>query len=333
MSNRILIITCRDDLHADKVEISLHSKGATPFRINLDEFPKDYDLNMTLVQGTWQGSINHRITNNSVSIEDIGAIWLRKSAEYCYASDDLSPQEKAFAKQETEHTLFSLLYSLDCFWMSHPKALRAAQWKGEQLKRASQLGFRVPKSIISNQPASVRKFKNEIPGDIIFKAMSSSFLGADKVETKDLSVSGLSTTVISEEQLESIDAISELACCFQEYIPKKYELRVTVIGHKIFAAKIDSQADPRTKTDFRDFSVDIPYQATQLPESIERQCLAFVHDSQLMFGALDIIVTPDDEYVFLENNPAGQFLFVEQLVPTLKMIDAMADCLITGAQC
>ncbi len=47
---------------------------------------------------------------------------------------------------------------------------------------------------------------------------------------------------------------------------------------------------------------------------------------------MDIIVTPEDEFVFLENNPGGQFLFVEQLVPELKMMDTLANCLIEGVQ-
>jgi len=32
----------------------------------------------------------------------------------------------------------------------------------------------------------------------------------------------------------------------------------------------------------------------------------------LRFGAIDIIVTPDDRYVFLEINPNGQWLWIEE---------------------
>ena len=51
----------------------------------------------------------------------------------------------------------------------------------------------------------------------------------------------------------------------------------------------------------------------------------------LNFSAMDLIVTPDDRYVFLENNPNGQFIFVEEMVPELAMTDALAACLIRGA--
>jgi hypothetical protein len=35
--------------------------------------------------------------------------------------------------------------------------------------------------------------------------------------------------------------------------------------------------------------------------------------------------------VFLENNPCGQFLYIEQLIPEFKLLEAVADQLIAGA--
>ena len=40
----------------------------------------------------------------------------------------------------------------------------------------------------------------------------------------------------------------------------------------------------------------------------------------LKFGCFDFIVTPDGEYVFLEVNEAGQFLWIEGHCPELKML-------------
>ena len=33
----------------------------------------------------------------------------------------------------------------------------------------------------------------------------------------------------------------------------------------------------------------------------------------LEYGAIDLRLTPDGRYVFLELNPAGQFLYIEQM--------------------
>jgi glutathione synthase/RimK-type ligase-like ATP-grasp enzyme len=99
----------------------------------------------------------------------------------------------------------------------------------------------------------------------------------------------------------------------------------------VFAARIHSQDDPRTQLDFRDFSAPIRYEAETLSPELEARCREFVHGYGLQYGAIDLIVTPDGRHVFLENNPGGQFLFVEQLVPELRMLDAVADRLIAGA--
>jgi hypothetical protein len=41
--------------------------------------------------------------------------------------------------------------------------------------------------------------------------------------------------------------------------------------------------------------------------------------------------TPDGRYVFLESNPNGQFMWIEHRVPELRMTEALASCLIRGA--
>lgn len=328
---RILIVTCRADLHADLVADRIVAKGFRPFRLNVDEFPASYALDLAFVGGQWQGTLTHRTSGDVLSVGDIGAVWTRKPAEFAFESTELGPQEKAYAAEETEHVLLGLLYSLDCRWMSHPAAVRASQWKGEQLLRAARMGFRVPDSLIANRPEPVHRFRAAAGGDIVFKTLASPFLGADKVEPDDRVTSGLATTRITDDYVDMLDAVREVPCFFQNHIEKAYELRVTVIGEHVFAAKIHSQDDDRTRVDYREFSVDIRYESYELPAELAQRCRDFVRSYGLTYGALDLIVTPDGEYVFLENNPGGQFLFVEQLVPELRMTDAVADYLIAGA--
>jgi glutathione synthase/RimK-type ligase-like ATP-grasp enzyme len=330
MSRRILIVTNRGDLHADLVAARIAAQDRPAFRINLDEFPEHFALALEFTGGRWQGGLTHAPTGDSLAIADVGAVWMRKKADFSFVSP-LAPQEKAFAVGETEHMLFSLLYSLDCFWMSHPVALRGASWKGEQLLRAARMGFCVPSSLVTNSRASVEAFRASAEDGIVFKALSSPALAADEVEAERRVAAALPTTRITEEHDEMLDAVAQLPCFFQHHVRKRHELRVTVIGDRLFAARIHSQDDPRTAADFRDFSAEILYEAATLPPEIERRCIQLVHSYGLTYGAIDLIVTPEGEYVFLENNPAGQFLFVEQLVPELRMCDAVAQCLIEGA--
>jgi glutathione synthase/RimK-type ligase-like ATP-grasp enzyme len=119
-------------------------------------------------------------------------------------------------------------------------------------------------------------------------------------------------------------------CQFQEYVPKRSEFRVTVIGNELFTAEILSQEHPETVVDFRRFDVPVTYRAAKLPDELAERCLRLTHSYGLNFGAIDFVLTPDGRYVFLEINPNGQFLFVQQRVPELRMAEARAACLIRG---
>ena len=332
MPKRDLIVTNRADLHADIVSAKLAATGGAPFRLNLDEFPEHFALTLEFARGRWEGELAHLPTGDTLSVRDIGAVWMRKKASFSFLSADLAPQERAYAEGEMEHVLFSLLYSLDCYWMSHPVALRGASWKGEQLLRAARLGFLVPPSLVTNRRDSVDAFRAKLGGDIVFKALSSPTLAAAEVAPEERIAGTLPTTRITDEHEAALDSVVELPCFFQQHVPKRYELRVTVIGDRVFAARIDSQDDPRTATDYRDFSAEVRYAAERLPPEIERRCLELVRSYSLNYGAIDLIVTPGGEHVFLENNPVGQFLFIEELVPELDMTGALAACLAEGAR-
>jgi glutathione synthase/RimK-type ligase-like ATP-grasp enzyme len=138
------------------------------------------------------------------------------------------------------------------------------------------------------------------------------------------------TTRIDSSHLKQIDTIRTAPCLFQEYIDKKFELRIIVIGDEIFTAEIHSQAHDKTSDDWRDYSVQIPYYKGDLPLTLKEKIHQFVKSYGLNFSALDFILTPDGRYVFLENNPNGQFLWLQSLIPELRLKEAMASCLIKG---
>ncbi|CUI09574.1 hypothetical protein BN2497_13925 [Janthinobacterium sp. CG23_2] len=328
MAKKVLIVSNSADLHVDLLLPILQAKGCAAFRLDLDAFPRDYQTSQWFAGGALRQWIRHLPSDVTLDLADVGAVWSRKPAEFSFLSPDLGIQERIYAKAETEQALFGMLYTLDCFWMSHPLALRGAMWKGEQLQRAARMGFRIPASLTTNSPADVKAFRASVEGPMIFKALSSPNLGGDDLADADRIAAGIGTTLVDDAMFEQLESVGELACHFQQYIPKQYELRVTIIGERVFAAKIHSQNDQRTAIDSRDMSADIPYEATVLPDAVRERCLAFVRSYDLPYSALDLIVTPDDDYVFLENNPVGQFLYVEQLIPEFAMLDALADRLI-----
>lgn len=328
LAHQVLIVTSRSDIHADAVIEAAATLGSRCFRLDLDRFPIDYGIDLCCQDGQWSGEIRHNPSDHTLSIASIGSIWLRSRACFAYPSDPLPAQERAHADAETDHMLLGLLHGLKGFWMSHPSALRAASWKPEQLQRATRLGFKIAPSMITNEPARAEAFRRAY-GAVVFKPLSSPYLAADAVTPDERSASMLMTTLIDAHC--SLDAVAEAPCFFQKYIAKRREWRVTIVGREIYAAKIDSQADIRTAIDSRDMSAEIAYEAGELPTEVAERCLALAHSYGLAYSAIDLIETPDGDWVFLENNPQGQFLYVEQLLPNLKVTDSVARALINGA--
>ena len=120
-------------------------------------------------------------SGDALPLDGIGAVWMRKKAPFRYPSGPLTGQEKAHADAETGHILLGLLRALDCYWMSHPDALRGALWKPEQMQRAARMGFEVPASLIANRRADVEAFRDSAADGIVFKALSSAALAGDEV--------------------------------------------------------------------------------------------------------------------------------------------------------
>ena len=181
------------------------------------------------------------------------------------------------------------------------------------------VGLEIPRTIVTNNPDEVRRFIAEAKGEVIYKGLSPPRnIAPDKA---------LFTGLITDETLANLDLIRITPGIFQERIDKLYELRVTVVGDRIFAVRIDSQALAETQLDWRHAQHDVRYEAVTLPKEITVKINVFMESLGLIYGAFDFIVTPDRDYVFLEVNPGGAYMWVEAATG-LAITPAIADALI-----
>lgn len=135
------------------------------------------------------------------------------------------------------------------------------------------------------------------------------------------------THEIEEEDLEKLNLVSNSPTLFQKCISKKIELRITIVGDKIFTASIDSQASEKTRVDWRNYDFqNVSHTTFKLPEKVEGLCFQLIKRLGLVFSAIDMILTPDDRYIFLEINPNGQYLWIE-LLTGLPISEAIARLL------
>jgi glutathione synthase/RimK-type ligase-like ATP-grasp enzyme len=123
------------------------------------------------------------------------------------------------------------------------------------------------------------------------------------------------TTKMTKEDLKHAMDLEYAPCMFQEYVPKKNEFRVTVIGDTLHTAEIHSQKKEKTMHDWRrddDFK-NTPYIKAKLPNYVTSKLLKFMELMGLEFGAIDLIQTPSDDIVFLEVNSGGRWWWIQEL--------------------
>lgn len=336
--NQIVIVSQMDDLHVDEVILCLNEMGYEPIRLNTDDIPGALMASLFLEKQhkSWSGALTILTNGRRIDVEEVRSIWWWRPGSFCLPAQ-LSAQEREFAQDEIEHMLQGLWASLPCYWMSFPAHMRRASWKANQLLQAARLGFDVPRTLITMNPEDARAFCESCEGEqALYKVMSDPFLAATKVAERypehqpEFAVTP--TTLITREAFSTLDAVRTAPCLFQEDLPRVLDFRVTVIGDEIFAAEIHSQEHEDTKVDWRYSETDIEYRKTNLPDDVADRCMALVKSYDLQYCALDLFLTPDGRYVFSECSPSGQFLFVEERVPELRMTEALASCLVRGAQ-
>jgi len=344
----ILIIGGDDDDHVRLVTDRLGERGAAYFRFDPRDFPTAVELTVEYDRtGAARRYLNS--TGNQLDLAQLRAVWHRSRARPVpYAN--LEKDQSWWAAESCARFLSELYECLDCLWVPEkPASERAwfrpdaeqpafARWQAQlvrqqspspenklyQLSVAGRLGFSVPRTLITNSPERFFSFYDACDGELISK------------RTTDLAplVGGEPTRpfTVSVERRDAADsaAIRHCPVVFQEKIAKRVELRVTVVGSKVFAAEIRSQESLRQTTDWRhapEYAQSRFYAVHVLPAPIEDRCVRLVEALGLSFGALDLILTPDDEYVFLEVNMKGQWAYIEEMLG-LPISDAIAELLI-----
>jgi glutathione synthase/RimK-type ligase-like ATP-grasp enzyme len=327
----VLVLTNELDLHANGIVLALERRGARPIRFNPADFPQRSRLYFSNQNGKWHGYID--LGRRRLDPQEIHSAWLGRP-DRVEVHSTLSPMAARFAKAESRAAIEGVLHLDHILWINHPDRVRVGERKLVQLQRASALGFEVPRTLVTNDAAAVETFYEECGGNIVFKTLSSPLVSEEKMERGMFPpgsiVGTVYTTPVEEADLAHLRSATYTANLFQEYVPKEIELRVTVVGNRVFAAEIHSQASERTRHDWRHYDFDnTPHCVHQLPLPIARLCVELTKSFGLVYGAIDMVLTPNGRYMFLEINPVGLWHWIE-LLTGLPITDAIADLLVAG---
>jgi glutathione synthase/RimK-type ligase-like ATP-grasp enzyme len=137
------------------------------------------------------------------------------------------------------------------------------------------------------------------------------------------------TELLDDSDLAELETLRECPLTIQNYIEKSYELRVTVVSDRVFACKINSQeTGGDTAIDWRRYNIPkTPHSRYELPEDVREKLLLFHSYFGLTASSFDIIRSREGDFVFLESNPYGQWLWIEDLTG-LQITAAITDALL-----
>ena len=324
MKSKILVVTASDEPNVEKVMQFLPSELV--FRLNTDELL--YETSTFSFQVVAGGTSWHfRNRENEVRSDEIKSIWYRRPARP-KARQEVLPKYSDFAENEAHKSLQSMWSTISeetVLWMNHPRVLRELEFNQPyQLLVASHIGLSVPETLITNNPKEVSEFFERWGGEVAIKTF-----GGSLTRDQEGSLLAVFTNRVSEEDLRKFsDEIRYAPVLLQSYVPKALELRITVVGDKFFTCAIHSQDSPRTKDDWRRYDFErVRHEPYNLPLEIQAKLKTLMTNLKLVFGAIDMIVTPDGDYVFLEVNPSGQWGWIERITG-MSISKAIADILI-----
>jgi glutathione synthase/RimK-type ligase-like ATP-grasp enzyme len=318
MPDTVLIVTNDHDEHADAVIVELNKRDVPVFRFHPEDFPHACSVSIEIQDGRITGEL--RTADHRVAFDDICAAWYRRSRNlHMGGVSRTSEKLDDYVKAQSTATVVAVCASLQTLWVSHPFKLRQGEVKARQLAEASRAGLKIPHTLISNDPDQAAAFVGAL-GDTECAIKPLIAIGVTDEQGYRLPL----TTTLPPGY--SLDSIALAPTMLQPYVDKAFELRCVVMGHNIFCARLDSQADEKSRVDWR--GGDPHHEVFALPEDVEASIHRLLDSFGLNFASLDMIVTPEGEYVFLELNPNGQWLWLEYELG-LPLVSSMADLLMT----
>lgn len=333
----------------------LDQLGIPWLRINTEAFPLVSTGTLRFLDSK-PAQVDFSTGGTTVSLDCVRAVWFRRVGSPLIA-DGMTEYESDFVIGEARAFLEGLFSLAKARWVNDRWKERLASSKPAQLDAAQQLGLRIPRTIITNDPEEVRDFHAvncSLGFQTLFKPLSgfspngdlflSHFADAHgpclkakpRVPKKRSEPSSLIfAQLLDNARLQFIENVGICPAIFQEFLPKLSDIRVTVVGEQIFSCEIHSQEFAQTRIDFRRMvqlngTERLRHTPCRLPPHIESKVRMLMEHFGLLFGCFDFVRTMDGEYVFLEVNPSGQWLWIEDLTE-LPISDALVDLLTKSA--
>ena len=293
-SKMIELISEKNDKTTDMVIEWLMAMGVPYKRLNFEDFSK-FSLRM--------GKKEARILIKETPSEE-SAYWIRRGRLRLTPNSLNSTIFYRYLRREEQAVIDcqeSILKQRGVMLGSYTEE----HWNNKllNLQVARKCGFRIPETLVTNDRSSLKEFMKACP-----KVLSKCIFQTLHQKHNAGVFTTASTFLVDDKHVKELGDVFSITL-FQEYIEKQYEVRVFFFRDRFYAMGIFSQKDEQTQLDFRNYNKERPNRNVpfNLPDDILTKLMSFTEAKEMDTGSFDLIVTPSDDFVFLEVNPQGQF--------------------------
>ena len=302
MEKKVLILTHLDDSHASSVRDYLNKRKVENFTVVTENLLRDYKI------GFSSEDLIYTLGNESGTIELTPSwnIWNRRIM-IPDRNKGMPKDLQDLVTDECEKTWDGLLMAHKGKVVNRPQNHFYANSKLDQIKFALENGMYVPDTIVTNDPINLRDFYEKHKGNICFKLQKGAVIRTPEGNKV------IYTNKVTEEQMRNASLVSGHPSLFQEYIDKEFEIRVVATDKTATGIAIHSQDSEISKVDYRRYDLEnVKYNQIELPKNVRNFCSSMLSHYGLHFGAFDFIYSKEGKYFFLELNPNGQWLWLEE---------------------
>lgn len=312
-----------DDIHALAVHVGLKRLGVDSYLWVPNDLPDLASITISFDPSCGDHEVSVAHNNRQVMLDDCKVFWNRRMKR------PSAPKEASEFDVDTieDECYLHIKNVIDVLCVSAvsvnpPYAGRHANSKAVQLLVAMNVGFHVKPTVISNDFDEIVRFQRKHAPVVGKCYRMRSWLSPDLISATAMT---FEMPALQQSDRWSLEASPLI---FQQKVARAMEVRVIAFGGRVFGVKtagLGGALDGRIESLINKFA-DIA--VVEVPDEIGIKCGRYLEELSLKFGAFDFIVDDHDEWVFLECNESGQWLYLEEHEPKLKLLDHFCRWLI-----
>ncbi len=294
MSQRPLLVGDESDIHLRTVADRLEERGVKPIIFDADSLAHiGYSFTP------------QELVIDGVSIADHGRAWLRRAAPSKWSSGELVGSVSDVSFRARVRLIASIARWGNRCWLTHIDALQAAEDRIRQLAIARSLGIATPTTIVSSDPFEIERV---LGCNAVIKPLATGAFINEGGEPR-----AVYTTPLTSDLLNSAD-FGLAPFVAQEQIEVRQHLRVVTARGVVKTASLDASHWP---LDWRIADEAHHSWCPHKSPDIEAQAARLAAELCVGFSSQDWLVPVSGPPMFIDLNPAGQWMFLPREVSDL----------------